>query len=154
MYTKNQISQDSDMKRLLMAGLSLISACVWAVPYKLDCVPGRVVCAGTDCTTIIFENKTEKRPMHVEGVLVASLHGAAKLLSDGLFEFTEVLEQPLVSCHIDTGGIIKKAAKNVKVEVSLNEARCEYHISKKNVAGNNVYDAVLATNGDSCAITR
>lgn len=143
------------MTRLLIAALCVASGRAWAtMQYELNCVSGEVVCTQPDCTTIIFKDHTKSdAPLVVDGILQATLRGAAKLLSDGAFKFTETFTDKVTSCHIDVRPYAK-ISNGASVHVSMNGASCGYKIPQKGLFGKPVYFASLKADGESCTITK
>jgi hypothetical protein len=135
--------------KYLSSILLIASVSIYAQFYDLQCVPGHVPCKGSHCTTIVFNNKTEKTA-NITGELRAKLTGAARLVNDGKFTFYKIFKKSSInSCHIDTRSF-RRSVNHIDVTVNYNKHTCKHFVPKSNVAGQNLYYADL--NDDNCVI--
>ena len=132
--------------------LALLSCSVFAQRYDLSCIKGKHQCSTTPCITIIVNNKT-KGKIHVEGQIEAALSAAARTFHDGNFDFMQMFDTGVTSCHVPIGSW-GKLAKHVNVNLSQigASARCAGFLPKSAVNSNGVYYADF--NNGACIITQ
>jgi hypothetical protein len=132
------------MKKALL--LLILSASVYARPYKLQCRKGVWECQEAHCVTIVFKNKLEER-VEVSGQIKAKLTGAAKVVSDGQFEFNESIgfDPVETSCFVPTGSF-RKNVRSASLTLKSNGKQCG-HFLPRGVGGKNRFEVVLSEAG-------
>ena len=138
------------MKKILSI-LALDCSSAFAVEFiELECHSGVRKCTHDECVTIVFNNKTASQ-VHVDGLLDASLTGAAQFMNSK-FHFSREFSPGETSCYVETGGM-GKWTKSVKVVLRTKEGSCDIFLPKSAVMASDMYRANIEST-NYCVISR